>query len=513
MNNDNKKDAAAKTLGDYTSVLRRRWRYPAFIIPAALLLAIFIAYVLPVSYRSVSTIMLEPSSLPANVAPTMATNASKDTTVTADQQLELTRRRVMDKESLLALVKEINPYPHLKDVSPAVQASFITADTSFEPVDPVTFEPLPNSTSFSILYQNPDPKLAAAVNEKLAALFLTYNQRTRAEQAAEAYRFLHTQSQELVSSMEGMERKLAQFKTQYGDALPDAQNRNLMGVDRSQRDLSDIERDIRDAEGEEGLLELQIKEVSPSLIAAVGDWRTEVAKMRAELALAEQKYTAQHPDVKRLRRAIADLAAQGGASGSATGARPDNPEYLRVESQLKAKRRELAALRATASRLRGDLFGYEKNLSTAPNVEREYLQLSREYESAQSRYQDLQQKMKQAALVQTLESEARGERFTLIRPASVPAKPFSPNRLGIILIGVVLGGGLAVLLAVLRDAADPTVRSADDLEEVLDVAPVGAIPVMLNSVDLRQRRRMWSSVSAAYAVALVVVVLTVLFAH
>jgi uncharacterized protein involved in exopolysaccharide biosynthesis len=418
----------------------------------------------------------------------------------------------MQKENLLDLIKEIDPYPELKDATIGTKASLVAGDTSFEPVDPITFKPMVNSTSFSIYYLNGDAGRAAAVNKKLAELFLTFNQRARAEQAAEAYGFLQAQSRELVSSMEAMERKLAQFKTTYGDALPDAQNRNLMGVDRSQRDLAEIERDVRDAESEESLLELQIKEVSPSLTAAVGDWRTELARLRAELAIAEQKYTPEHPDVRRLRRAIADLAAQGSASQAATSLRPDNPEYLRVDSQLKAKRRELAALRSNAARLRSELYGYERNLSTAPNVEREYLQLSREYESAQSRYQDLQQKMKQAALTQNLESEARGERFMLIRPASVPAKPFSPNRLGIILIGLVLGLGLAVLLSVLRDASDPTVRGSDDLEDVFNTAPIAAVPVILNQYDFKRRKIVWGFVSAAYAAAAALVTVTVLLA-
>lgn len=498
----------ARTLGDYTRLLRRRWQYLVTIIPGALLFSIFLAYVLPVSYRATGTLILEASSLPADMVPTTVTGR-EDITQYAGQQIELARRRVMTNENLEEIVKKIDPYPDQPELSIRQKASMIGSNSSVEAVDPITLQPSPTSTAFSIHYENPDPEIALAVNRELVDLFLTYNRRTRAEQAAEAHRFLQAQAAELERTMLSMEKQLAQFKAKYGDALPQAEGRNLAGLDRARRDLETLERNIAIAEEREALLALQLSELSPSLTAAVGDWRMELAKLRAELALAEQRYTEEHPDVKRLRRAISDLAAQGAASSKAAG-QPDNPEYLRVQSQLASARRELATLRAAAERARNELANYEQNLATTPQVEQQYIQLSREYENAQTRYADLQQKIRAAALAQSLESEARGERFGLMKASSVPSTPYSPNRLGIILLGIVLGGGIAIAVAVLVDASDPTVRSSDDLREVLQMEPVSAVPLIMNPMDIRRRRIVWGSVSATYiaAAGLVAMVVT-----
>lgn len=502
--------AATKTLGDYLSLVRRRWRYLVLIIPAVLMVALFIAYVLPAQYLASSVIMLEASSLPTEMVPTTVTGTSEET-LAADKQMELTRRKVMSKENLIALVKEVDPYPQL-NASPEDKASILSGWTSLQPVDPITLEPMRFSPAFSIDFINPDPQLAKEVAAKLGELFLTYNQKVRAEKASEAYTFLQTQATELETSMRQMETKLAQFKAKYGDALPEAQGRNIMGIDRTQRLLDDLERDIREAEQAESLLKLQLSETSPSLTAAVSDWRTELAKLRAELALAEQKYTPEHPDVKRLKRAITDLAALGGA-GEKIDATPDNPEYLRIKSELGAKQRELSALRANAARTRGQLFGYESAIATAPNVEREYLQLAREHDNARARYEDLQAKIKQAALAQTLETEAKGERFSLIRAPYTPREPHSPNRLGIILLGFVLGAGLAIVAAVIADASDPSVRGSLDLQEIMSTTPMGAVPVIFNRQDVQQRRKLWGAVAAVYGIAAVVVTITVLAAE
>jgi uncharacterized protein involved in exopolysaccharide biosynthesis len=195
----------------------------------------------------------------------------------------------------------------------------------------------------------------------------------------------------------------------------------------------------------------------------VGNWRTELSKLKGELALAEQKYTPDHPDVRRLRRAISELSAKGTSSDGGDSTQADNPEYLRVSGQLSSVRREISALRSNENRIRSELFGYERNLVTAPNVETEYVQLTRQYEASQKQFTDLQQKIKSASFAENVESEAKGEKFAIIREVSVPATPYSPNRTGILLISLLLGLGLGFLLAVIADAADPTVRSANDI--------------------------------------------------
>ena len=43
-----KTEGGIKSVGDYAGLFRRRWRYPALIIPAGMLIALFLAYVLPV---------------------------------------------------------------------------------------------------------------------------------------------------------------------------------------------------------------------------------------------------------------------------------------------------------------------------------------------------------------------------------------------------------------------------------------------------------------------------------
>jgi succinoglycan biosynthesis transport protein ExoP len=506
---------AGRTLADYARIVRRRWVYPATILPAMLLLAVFLAYALPATYRSTGVIMIESSSISGTVVPSSVDELRpqlKDSGTYIDQQLDLVRRRVVEIAEMKKLVSELDPYPDESDLTAGEKAQLIAKNTNLERVDPITLKQAVESMAFSVSYDNPDPVLAQKVNAKIIERFIDYNHRTRSEAAAEAYKFLRQQAEDMEGSMRDMEKKLAQFKAKFGDALPDAEARNLAGIDRVQRDLDGFERDMRVADEKVSTLELQVAQTPPSLVSAVADWRVQLATLKAQLADAQQRYTPEHPEMKRLQRAIADLVAQNGSRDAinAKAAPPDNPEYLMYSSQLASARRDLAALRMRVTQARSDLSKYNENVVRSPNVGQQYTLLTRDYETTIARYQDVQNKMKAAALAQNFESEARGQRFTRIKGADMPDSPEFPNRLGIILIGFVLGGGLALGAAAVVEASDPSVRGTDDLQDIMETTPIGAVPIILNPKDVRRRHLVFGSVTAGYLVAAIIVAITVM---
>src|SRR5450631_3389630 len=119
---------AGRTLSDYKGLLRRRRAYLLTIIPAIILLAVFIAYIVPPKYRASGTIMLEASSLPQAMVQSVVTQ-NDDSPDRAAQQLELLRRKVMNKDRLVELVKQSDPYPELPQASAAAKADMIFEDT------------------------------------------------------------------------------------------------------------------------------------------------------------------------------------------------------------------------------------------------------------------------------------------------------------------------------------------------------------------------------------------------
>lgn len=488
---------------DFIDILRRRRIYLLTIIPATLLIAIYVAYALPPRYRASATILLEHASVPAEMVQTTVSDY-------ADQQIELVQRQLMTPEKLEELVKEQNPYPDMPELSPRELALRVASDTTIERVDPITFEILKTSNAFSIHYHNSDPKRAVAISQRIADLFLAYNRLSRSERASGTYEFMLVQAKDVEKSIEEAEQKIAQFKARHGDALPETQARNIAAIERVDRELREVETRIRGAEEKQALLNVQLSRLSPTLAGTVGNWRTELATLQAQLAEARVRYTPDHPDVKRLQRQIEALAAQIATQPDAAAITPDNPDYLAVQSQLEAVQRELAALRATAGRARYQISDYESRLSVAPAVEREYSELTRVRDVLLSQFKDIQAKLREADVARTLETEQMGSRFTQIRAPSIPKTPFEPNRLGIILLGIVLGGGLAAGLAAFAESSDPSVNSTRSLREITTIPVLAAIPVLVNEADRGRQRVWWTSYLSILVAAIVFVALTVL---
>jgi uncharacterized protein involved in exopolysaccharide biosynthesis len=114
----------------------------------------------------------------------------------------------------------------------------------------------------------------------------------------------------------------------------------------------------------------------------------------------------------------------------------------------------------------------------------------------------------EARVAQGLEKEQKGERFTLIEPPRLPEKPFKPNRMAIMLIGMVLGVGAGIGLTALREFSDDAVRDGDSLTMMTQFPVLAGIPEIMTAKDIT-RRRTKRFIWAATAVGVMVIGLVV----
>jgi succinoglycan biosynthesis transport protein ExoP len=487
--------AAPSSVGDYFAALRRRYIYFATLLPLALFICVVAAFAIRPLYQATATIMLEPSSVPKDII--------ESTVITySDQQVEIVQGRVLTPAGLAPVLKQVDPYPQEKKFSDAQKVLQIIENTSIERVDPVTLKPQAESNAFSLHYNNPDPEIAVAVTDRLAQLFLTYNQVRRSAAASEATGFLQKQSEDLARQMREVDAQLAALKGKYGEATPEFMMRNETIIEDTQHQLDNLQQQILTAQEKESELSLQLSQMSPNLITQSGDL-TDMATVRAKLTEAEQRYTADHPEVKRLKRALETLVAQsGGAAGSKVP--PNNPQYLMTRTELKGARNSLASLHALDGSLRAKLARSRGLVQGTPAAEREFSAVLRRREVLQNEYQHTQDRLQSANLAESFESAQGGERFSMVHAPSVPKLPVYPNRIGLILLGLVFGSALAGVGAALAESGDKKVRTARDVVLPDGVPVLASIPFIKNTKDRRRRAIMLTSFAAAYGLAIFV---------
>ncbi|MBT8369262.1 MAG: chain-length determining protein, partial [Deltaproteobacteria bacterium] len=159
-----------------------------------------------------------------------------------------------------------------------------------------------------------------------------------------------------------------------------------------------------------------------------------------------------------------------------------------VRTEIDMVRRQLKELDLSANE-------YRRRMVATPQVEEAYNALIVERNITQAKYDDLMRKHMEAQVAQGLEKEQKGERFTLIDPARLPESPLKPNRLAIMLIGLVLGAGAGIGLASLREFSDDSVRNAEQLELETRFPVLAGIPQIFTKKDISRKR--WKRIALA----------------
>ena len=547
--------------------VRRRAVPMAIAFGAVLALALLVAAFWPATYRAAGTILIEQQEIPQDFVRSAVTSY-------ADQRVQVISQRVMTSANLLEIIEKFGLYGGeraastrealLERMREDIRLDMISADV----VDPRQGRATKATIAFAIGFESRSPDLAARVANDLVTLYLRENLETRRELAAGSTEFLTGEAEKLRQRIAGLEQRIAEFKQHNTGRLPEFALANLQQLERASGELREVEARIRALDQQVVFLDAQLAQVNPTAevltstnqrLLSSGD-RLKV--LRAERTMAAGRYSADHPDLRRLDREIAALELEvGGADASNELVRrltetraalatergrlspehpdvrrleaevasleqqlgsapaqaaalppvpsPDNPVYIQISTQRQAGASERAALQIRRTELQARIAGFESAQLEMPAVELEYGAMLREVQGEQAKYAEIRQKQMAAELAQNLETEQKGERFTLIEPPLRPEEPSRPNRPLILVLGLLLAGGAAFATMTLLEAVDTRVRGRRELVALLGTPPLAIIPWIAPEVDeqaQQNRRRLLLAGAAGGLVAAVLLV-------
>mgnify|MGYP001581352829 CR=1 FL=1 len=518
-------DSNEQHLSDYLAILRRRKKQVLGTAAAIFALSVVLAFAIPPVYRSEATILIEQQEVPKDLVPSTVTGY-------ANQRLQIIQQRVLTNASLLQIVQKFNLYPQ-KEKSEVLDNKVVAQmrrGIKVEPLsanvtDPRSGASMMATISFTLSYDADSPEVAQQVAGELAKLFLNENVRIRTQQAESTSGFLSVEEERLGSNLAELEAKLAAFKERNTGRLPELMNLNMSQLERTQRELEDVERQIYNLEERKLLLQGQLATVEPytgrsaggrlreaqtdylsamakyspdhpdvvrarreiealKKEAGVHDGRDQIEaeykKIRAELGAARESYAEDHPDVIRLKSSLALLDAKLKAAPASAqlgfAVKPDNPAYIALQTQLDTVNLNLKAAKEQRARAKEKATDYERRVVQTPKVEQEGLSLQREYDSASKKYREIKQSLMGAETAVELEKGQRGGRFALLEPPQLPDSPRMPNRRAFILLGLVLGFGGGIGYASYAEYMDRTIRGSRSIRAVLQSPPLAVIP-------------------------------------
>ncbi len=541
------------------AVKRRRWR---LIIPAVMVVVIaaIVAVSIPAVYESTATVLIEEPEVPREFIQSTITSF-------AAQRLQVIQQRVMTTQNLVSIINKFDLFKEERRQKPISEIASDFRDNismdlvSAEVIDPRSGQSMQATIAFNVSYQDSNRRVAQQVANELVSLYLNENLRDRREKAAETTGFLAEEARRLGQVVGEVEVKIADFKRRNAGQLPEQLELNLGLIRRAEDELANTSRRIQLLEERKVALQSEVSQLSPhgartidgetvlspperlkalqtkliSMQGVYGRNHPDVVKMRREisalqketgegtdvnalkselqlandaLAATRKKYGAQHPDVVNLEKKIASLkvaireAGDSRNNGSFTP-KPDNPAYIMAQTQLKTLDSQIRSLLNHQEELRKSLKLQEERVLKIPEAEREYRALKRDYDNAYIKYKEVRAKQLQAQLAQSLETERKSERFSLIEPPQLPLKPVSPNRIAILFIGLVFAGAAGVGNVFLAETMDETVYGSKQLASIIGHQPLVVVPLIQQKSDKTVRRWVIAGVVLITLVAVV----------
>jgi len=453
-----------------------RLRMIRIIFLSFVVLCVLLALLLPSVYRATAKFSL---SIPQSLDPLQQENSydyrNRTTRFLRDQKELIFSNRVL--EPVAAKFFEADA----KNVSKKIEK--IRRDLVVMPPKGETYE---GSTIFYVSYEDGSPERSAEVTGAIAESYLAAFSEVARERSDYSYEFFAAQTGKLREAMSRREKELRDYETKQASALVEILNLGTSSDSKEvglsalltqanqkhytlQEELAGVRSTIAAAEGEVNGSGIPV--VPPELEgggSAIIMLQNKVAQLQMELNEMKPRFTAEYELVQQLQETL-DL----------------NIGLLREEMRrsLRSLEIEAEALEAQMRQIEEITAQINSNLKETAGEKSVYENLRQEFRIARDAYVNSRSQLEQARLSLSLSQDRQN--ITLLDKPMPPAKPYSPNRLLIIVLGIVAGLFVSIGTALTVDHFDHTIKKPEDIEYYLGAPFLGSMPRTSGEANLR----------------------------
>ncbi len=326
-------------------------------------------------------------------------------------------------------------------------------------------KPVPETNLLSIAMDDEDPRRAAALANAVAKTFVSLNRERRSAGSRQAEGFYDTQVRETRAELEDLERKLIAY----------ARGKDLVSLDNllehHEKEFTALKSQLFEAE--QRLYQAEAKYTAMRDAGASGgedflkseviqQLKTRRGQLEDEYQLNLKVFLPEYPKMQQLSSQIEAIDRQITEETRSIA--------KSIEIAYEATRREKASLEQRVGEGRAALL--EIRDQTA-----DYNALKREHTALQSVYDGLMERIKEAGIV----ADVGANNVEILDVAAVPNKPHTPNLQANLIKSLLAGLVIGVLLIVLIENLDDSVKSAEEAERLMGVPIIGAFPFVGSS--------------------------------
>lgn len=324
---------------------------------------------------------------------------------------------------------------------------------------------------FIISFIHSDPRISRDFVNTLVRLYIEQNSSSKRGESYDATKFLSEQIATFNVKLQKAENELNAYKREKGGVISIDEGKLFEEINLAQQKLYDLELRRRQLEG---MRQVTRRANDPLQAKLVG--------LQKRLDDLRVQYTDSYPEVVSVMGDIDTVKEQLKARKGGEPQPLDPQELAKIDS-------EVAALKLAEAGLKRHIADNRQILQSIPSAKAGLAKLEVERENQKKIYDQLYSRHGQSEVSKQMEVQDKSTTFRIVDPAVLPVKPASPNRLMIMLAGILGGLGGALGFLVLRDQMDGSVKDLDFVKS-LGVPVLAVVPRMQDAkLAVKERRR------------------------
>jgi capsular exopolysaccharide synthesis family protein len=175
---------------------------------------------------------------------------------------------------------------------------------------------------------------------------------------------------------------------------------------------------------------------------------------------------------------------------------PPATRDLLVDTRL--AQADLTGVESRRDWLSREVGSYDRRQVMAPDQDIQLQRLQAAADNERTYYNSFIQQSSASQIAEAFENAKLSGRFLIIEPARRPLTPARPNRPVLILLAFIAGGLIGAGMVIVVEHHDESVKNADEVESLLGLPVLGALPRVIE-LEARRRRPSTSSTPSATA--------------
>lgn len=380
-------------------------------------------------------------------------------------EMEVLRSRTLALETIRSLHLEQNadfmklPGGHPWDLSkPAVRSTLII---NFQ--RNLVVARLGSTDIIQINVSSRRPELASLIANTLVDNYVAHTFKDSYTSTKQVSAWLDTQLGGLKQQLQDSQQHLLDLQKEVGIVATDQNQKESIVVEK----LEELNKQLADAEAERMVKEAALQAIQSSTPAVIDALSTtnpsiqaskqNLIQLQAEYSSLIQTYGSAYPRVRELKTQISQL---------------ESGLVAEEHAQVTRAQKELDAAQSNENMLRNALEQQEQSAYSSGSNVIQYELASREYESNRALYDGLQERLQEAGIIAGLHSTA----VHVVDSADIPTFTSQPRVRVNVAAGLFAGVMFGFILALLLEAMDTNLNAISEIEEVLQLPVLGAIP-------------------------------------